>query len=44
VAGRYSFVEEGILPVPDSGEWVATWEPGPSTQADVRRRLPHITR
>ena len=43
VAGSYAFVEEGILPPPDSGEWVATWEPGPSTQADVRRRLPHIT-
>jgi alkylation response protein AidB-like acyl-CoA dehydrogenase len=42
VSGRYAFLEEGILSPPDSGEWVATWEPGPSAHADVRRRLPHI--
>jgi len=44
VDGRYAFLEEGILPPPQTGEWVATWEPGPSPEADVRRRLPHIHR
>jgi alkylation response protein AidB-like acyl-CoA dehydrogenase len=43
VAGRYAFIEEGILPAMSDGEWVATWEPGPSSETDVRRRLPHIT-
>jgi alkylation response protein AidB-like acyl-CoA dehydrogenase len=42
VAGRYAFIEEGILPASSAGEWVATWEPGPSALADTRRRLPHI--
>ncbi|MEV0272171.1 acyl-CoA dehydrogenase family protein [Hamadaea sp. NPDC050747] len=44
VDGRYAFLEDGILPPPESGEWVATWEPGPSTETDVRRRLPHVQR
>ncbi len=43
VAGRYAFLEEGIVPPTTAGEWVATWEPGPSSESDVRRRLPHIT-
>jgi alkylation response protein AidB-like acyl-CoA dehydrogenase len=38
--GRYAWLESGVLPVPDAGEWVATWENGPSTETDVRRRLP----
>jgi alkylation response protein AidB-like acyl-CoA dehydrogenase len=38
VDGRYAFVEEGILPVPEEGAWVAPWVPGPSTVEDVRRR------
>jgi alkylation response protein AidB-like acyl-CoA dehydrogenase len=42
VAGRYVFLEDGILPASPPGEWVGTWEPGPSTESDVRRRLPHI--
>ncbi|NUR72596.1 MAG: acyl-CoA dehydrogenase [Hamadaea sp.] len=42
--GRYAFLEDGILPPPETGEWVATWEPGPSTEPDVRRRLPHVHR
>jgi hypothetical protein len=42
VAGRYEFIEEGILPASSAGEWVASWEPGPSTLADTRRRLAHI--
>jgi hypothetical protein len=39
VAGRYAFLEEGIVPPPTAGEWVSSWEPGPSTVDDVRRRL-----
>jgi alkylation response protein AidB-like acyl-CoA dehydrogenase len=42
--GRYEFLEAGILPPPTDGEWVAGWEPGPSTaQEDVRRRIPRLT-
>jgi hypothetical protein len=39
LAGRYAFLEEGIIPPPTAGEWIAGWEPGPSTQEDVRRRV-----
>ena len=38
-AGRYTFLEEGVIPAPETGEWVAHWEPGPSQVADVRRRI-----
>lgn len=41
--GRYAFLEDGVLPPPDTGAWVAGWQPGPSTLPDVRRRLPHVT-
>jgi len=38
--GRYTFLEEGILPTADlPGEWVAHYAAGPSTVEDVRRRL-----
>jgi alkylation response protein AidB-like acyl-CoA dehydrogenase len=37
--GRYAFLEEGVLPPPSEGPWVAHWEPGPSSEDDVRRRL-----
>jgi hypothetical protein len=37
--GRYTFVEDGILPVDEPGDWVSQWQPGPSTVEDVRRRL-----
>jgi hypothetical protein len=37
--GRYTFLEEGIVPVEDGGEWVARYPSGPSTVEDVRRRL-----
>jgi hypothetical protein len=37
--GRYEFLEEGVLPLDGSGDWVARWEPGPSTVEDARRRL-----
>jgi alkylation response protein AidB-like acyl-CoA dehydrogenase len=39
LAGRYMFEEEGILPPPDQGEWVATWQPGPSTEPNLLRHL-----
>jgi alkylation response protein AidB-like acyl-CoA dehydrogenase len=39
VQGRYEFLEEGIVPPPSEGAWVSTWEPGPSTAEDVRRRF-----
>ncbi len=38
--GRYAFLEDGIVPAPTEGEWVAPWEPGASTAQDVRRRIP----
>lgn len=40
VAGRYAFLEEGVLTPPDDLPWVAPWSPGPSTTPDVRRRIP----
>ncbi len=39
MAGRYTGLEAGVIALP-KGEWVAHWEPGPSTQEDVRRRVP----
>ncbi|HKD96820.1 MAG TPA: acyl-CoA dehydrogenase family protein [Micromonosporaceae bacterium] len=41
--GRYEFLESGVLPVPAEGDWVAAWQPGPSTEPDVRRRIPKRT-
>ena len=41
--GRYAFLEEGVVPAPGGGEWVATWQPGPSTAEDARRRIPPRT-
>jgi alkylation response protein AidB-like acyl-CoA dehydrogenase len=38
VDGRYAFLEQGVLPVPEEGAWVSPWVPGPSTMEDVRRR------
>ena len=38
--GRYAFVETGVVPPPDDGPWVASWEPGPSGVVDARRRIP----
>jgi hypothetical protein len=38
--GRYRFLEEGIMPPPGDHDWVAGWQPGPATVADVRRRIP----
>ncbi len=39
VEGRYVALEDGIMPLPEQGEWVSSWQPGPSTVEDVRRRL-----
>jgi alkylation response protein AidB-like acyl-CoA dehydrogenase len=39
VAGRYAFLEEGVVPPPSDGDQVAKWQPGPSEVPDVRRRL-----
>jgi len=38
VAGRYAFLEEGVVPPPSDGDQVAKWQPGPSEVEDVRRR------
>ena len=38
--GRYAFLEDGVVPAPAEGEWVASWKPGASKQKDVRRRIP----
>ena len=40
IAGRYAFLEEGVIAPPEVGEWVSSWQPGPSTETDVRRRRP----
>jgi alkylation response protein AidB-like acyl-CoA dehydrogenase len=39
LSGRYLFEEEGVLPLADEGEWVATWQPGPSTEPNLLRNL-----
>ncbi|GAA3272712.1 acyl-CoA dehydrogenase family protein [Dactylosporangium vinaceum] len=39
LAGRYLSLEEGVIPAPADGPSTATWEPGPSTEQDVRRRF-----
>lgn len=40
LAGRYDFVENGVVVPVDDRPWVATWRPGPSAVPDVRRRIP----
>ncbi|MEV4757902.1 acyl-CoA dehydrogenase family protein [Micromonospora sp. NPDC049559] len=40
LAGRYAFLEEGVVTPESDAAWVAAWEPGPSTVEDVRRRIP----
>ncbi len=39
IDGRYTFLEEGIVPLDEAGDWVAHYPSGPSTVEDVRRRL-----
>jgi hypothetical protein len=41
LSGSYTRLEEGVMEPPAEGEWVATWKAGPSTEPDVRRRIPH---
>jgi hypothetical protein len=41
--GRYAALESGVLPPPSDGQWVSTWEPGPSAETDVRRRIPTVS-
>ncbi|MFY1637020.1 acyl-CoA dehydrogenase family protein [Solwaraspora sp. WMMB335] len=40
LAGRYAFLEAGVVPPAEDRPQVAHWQPGPSTQTDVRRRIP----
>jgi hypothetical protein len=40
LAGRYAFLEEGIVPRSTEGAWVTAWQPGAATVEDVRRRIP----
>jgi hypothetical protein len=41
-AGRYAFLEEGIIAPAADGPWVSRWSPGPSDTPDVRRRIPPV--
>ncbi|GAB3860340.1 acyl-CoA dehydrogenase family protein [Micromonospora andamanensis] len=42
LAGRYTALEDGVIPPPADLPWVAPWTPGPSTApTDARRHLPH---
>jgi hypothetical protein len=38
--GAYVAYEQGVITPPAQGDWVAHWEPGASTETDVRRRIP----
>jgi hypothetical protein len=38
-AGRYTSLEDGVIPPAPTGDWVSKWEPGPSQLPDVRRRI-----
>ncbi len=40
--GRYEFLEAGVVAPPEAGEWVASWQAGPSTEPDLRRRIPKV--
>jgi hypothetical protein len=40
VAGRYAFLEDGVVTPDRDRAWVAAWQPGPSSVPDVRRRIP----
>jgi alkylation response protein AidB-like acyl-CoA dehydrogenase len=43
--GRFTWLEAGIIdPSEGTGPWIATWEPGPSTQENVGRRYLPSTR
>ena len=37
--GRFTWLEAGIIdPSEGTGPWIATWQPGPSTEDNVGRR------
>ncbi|MBX6356415.1 MAG: acyl-CoA dehydrogenase family protein [Micromonosporaceae bacterium] len=41
LAGRYRFLEEGVLPVPEEGAWVTDWGARfAQAGSDARRRIP----
>jgi hypothetical protein len=40
LAGRYAFLEDGVVTPGGDEAWVASWQPGPSSVPDVRRRIP----
>ena len=40
VEGDFVAFEEGVVTPAAQGDWVASWEPGASTETDVRRRIP----
>ncbi|WP_213454027.1 acyl-CoA dehydrogenase family protein [Rhizomonospora bruguierae] len=40
LAGRYAWLEDGVVIPADDAPWVAHWEPGPATVPDMRRRIP----
>jgi alkylation response protein AidB-like acyl-CoA dehydrogenase len=39
LTGRYAFAEEGVVLPPEEGKWVTTWEPGPSTEPNLHRKV-----
>jgi alkylation response protein AidB-like acyl-CoA dehydrogenase len=39
-SGAYAAYEEGVVTPRAEGDWVAHWQPGATTEADVRRRVP----
>ncbi|KZS70480.1 acyl-CoA dehydrogenase [Mycobacterium kansasii] len=42
--GRYTWLEEGIIDQSEgTGPWIAPWEPGPSTETDVARRISAVS-
>jgi hypothetical protein len=43
--GKYAWLEAGIIdPSEGTGPWIATWEPGPSTEDNMGRRYLPSTR
>ena len=40
LAGRYAYLEDGVITRAGEQDWVASWTPGPSSVPDVRRRIP----
>jgi hypothetical protein len=41
LSGRYRFLEDGVLPIPEQGAWVTDWEARfAEASSDARRRIP----